>query len=125
MGVLQERIKRHLQLSHLQVALSDADPGRDVQSIAICAGSGGSVLLGADADVYWTGEMSHHEVLAAVAAGKNVVLCGHTNTERPYLDTLAQLLESNLKGLEGQDKAVAEQLRIHVSKEDRHPLDIV
>ncbi|TFY73981.1 hypothetical protein EWM64_g10031 [Hericium alpestre] len=77
MSVLQERIKRHLQLSHLQVALSDADPGRDVQSIAICAGSGGSVLLGTDADVYWTGEMSHHEVLAAVAAGKNVVLCKH------------------------------------------------
>lgn len=27
--------------------------------MAICAGSGGSLLLGVDADVYFTGEMSH------------------------------------------------------------------
>lgn len=34
-------------------------PQKKVQSIAICAGSGGSMLLGQDADVYFTGEMSH------------------------------------------------------------------
>lgn len=33
------------------------------------------MLLGVDADVYLTGEMSHHQVLAAVASGKNVVMC--------------------------------------------------
>lgn len=33
------------------------------------------MLLGVDADVYFTGEMAHHEVLAAVASGHNVVLC--------------------------------------------------
>ena len=32
---------------------------RVVQSIAICAGGGGSVLRGVDADVYFTGEMAH------------------------------------------------------------------
>jgi putative NIF3 family GTP cyclohydrolase 1 type 2 len=31
----------------------------EVHSVAICAGSGGSMLLGVDADVYLTGEMSH------------------------------------------------------------------
>lgn len=35
-----------------------------VTSVAICAGSGGSVLLGVDADVYFTGEMSHVSLLA-------------------------------------------------------------
>ena len=30
-----------------------------IQSVAICAGSGGSMLKDIDADVYWTGEMSH------------------------------------------------------------------
>jgi putative NIF3 family GTP cyclohydrolase 1 type 2 len=44
--------------------------------VAICAGSGGSLLLGVDADVYFTGEMSHvrlpddHEVL-----GSNSYIC--------------------------------------------------
>lgn len=32
---------------------------KSIQSVAICAGSGGSMLLGRDADVYFTGEMSH------------------------------------------------------------------
>jgi putative NIF3 family GTP cyclohydrolase 1 type 2 len=27
------------------------------------------------ADLYFTGEMSHHEVLAAIAKGTSVVLC--------------------------------------------------
>ncbi|KAK0219586.1 hypothetical protein EDD85DRAFT_780476 [Armillaria nabsnona] len=46
----------------------------DVRTIAICAGSGGSMLVGRDADVYLTGEMSHHKVLASVAVGKHVIL---------------------------------------------------
>ena len=33
------------------------------------------MLLGKPADLYWTGEMAHHEVLAAIANGRNVVLC--------------------------------------------------
>ena len=91
-----------------------------MSTIAICAGSGGSMLLGVDADVYFTGEMSHHEVLAAMQSGHNVILCeypfflfplsvrlcpvpclhrlsnggpipgGHTNTERGYLPWLAK-----------------------------------
>ena len=53
----------------------DAALAATVRSVAICAGSGASMLLGHPADVYFTGEMSHHEVLAAVASGHHVVLC--------------------------------------------------
>jgi putative NIF3 family GTP cyclohydrolase 1 type 2 len=35
-----------------------------VRTIALCAGSGGSVLKGAEADIYLTGEMSHVSILA-------------------------------------------------------------
>jgi putative NIF3 family GTP cyclohydrolase 1 type 2 len=34
-----------------------------VGSVAVCAGSGASVLAGVAADLFVTGEMSHHEVL--------------------------------------------------------------
>ena len=34
-----------------------------VSSVAVCAGSGSSVLNGVAADLFVTGEMSHHEVL--------------------------------------------------------------
>ena len=33
-----------------------------VRTVAVCAGSGGSVLAGQQADLLLTGEMSHHEV---------------------------------------------------------------
>ena len=56
---LVERIKRHLGLKYVQVAASPHAPKPSVSSVAICAGSGGSLLLGNEADVYWTGEMSH------------------------------------------------------------------
>ena len=35
---------------------------RQIRSVAICAGSGGSVLADVDADVYLTGEMAHVRV---------------------------------------------------------------
>ena len=98
------------------------------------------MLLGVDADVYFTGEMSHvsqsvqgppaneahfitlqHEVLAAVACGRHVVLCGHTNTERGYLPTLAEKLRSELE----DSRFSGEKVEVHISTEDRHPLDIV
>ncbi|KAF9257328.1 NGG1p interacting factor 3 [Marasmius fiardii PR-910] len=114
-SALQNRIKKlfYIQVG-LGLGLSSSDP---VRTVAICAGSGGSMLLGKDADVYFTGEMSHHEVLAAIAARKHVVLCGHTNTERGYLPILAGKLRQEL-GPEGEAEVL-------VSDADKHPLDIV
>jgi len=82
------------------------------------------MLVGVDADVYFTGEMSHHEVLASAASGRNVILCGHTNTERGYLPLLASKLRAELAKLEGEEKIFA-AASIHISQEDRHPLDFV
>lgn len=86
------------------------------------------MLLGVDADVYFTGEMSHHEVLAAAASGHNVILCGHTNTERGYLPILANKLLVELQNGEatGDHEAPnAKSMEVHVSVEDKHPLFIV
>ena len=41
---------------------------RQVRSVAICAGSGGSVLADVDADVYLTGEMAHVRVFPSFLA---------------------------------------------------------
>ena len=57
---------------------------------------------------------------------------GHTNTERGYLPILAKKLTSELQSeandVFGIDPALASTLRsleVHVSKEDKHPLQIV
>jgi putative NIF3 family GTP cyclohydrolase 1 type 2 len=47
--------------------------------------SGATVLEHAKADLYFTGEMTHHQFLAATAQGTSVIVCRHSNTERGYL----------------------------------------
>ncbi|PBK82611.1 NGG1p interacting factor 3, partial [Armillaria gallica] len=92
---LVDRIKQHLGLLQVQVAYPSGTG--DIRTVAICAGLDGSMLVGRDADVYLTGEMCHHEVLASVTAGRHVILCGHTNTERGFLPVLAERLRKEIQ----------------------------
>ncbi|KAF8799903.1 NGG1p interacting factor 3 [Phlegmacium glaucopus] len=126
MDVLEGRIKSHLKVSQIQVAYHCADKFQStpIRTVAICAGSGGSMLLGREADVYLTGEMTHHEVLASVATGKNVILCGHTNTERGYLPILAAKLHHELQAKEFKDQGLG-AVEVLVSQKDHHPLQFV
>jgi dinuclear metal center YbgI/SA1388 family protein len=124
--VLEKRIKSHLNLSQIMVGypLQTQSRTSPVRSIAICAGSGGSALSGQEADVYFTGEMQHHEVLAAVARGKHVILCGHTNTERGYLPVLAEKLKTEFASQDFGDQDVGD-IEVVISQEDKHPLQFV
>ncbi|MEZ6233854.1 MAG: Nif3-like dinuclear metal center hexameric protein [Phycisphaerales bacterium] len=99
---LAGRLRDHLGVSRTQIALVDqADPPRS--TIGVVAGSGGDALalaIAEQCDVFVTGEMSHHSIVEALHAGVNVILAGHTNTERGYLPRLAKRLASSLSSLE-------------------------
>ena len=85
LSALVGRIKKRLGVQHLEVA-APAGRRRHIKRVGLCAGAGGSLLAEAgDVDAFFTGEMRHHDVLAAQAAGTAVILAGHTQTERPYL----------------------------------------
>ena len=92
-----------------------------VRSIALCAGSGSSVFkeLPQHVDVLFTGELSHHEVLAAVAKGQHVILCGHTNTERGFLGFMRPILQNNLDKELGPSK-----VEVKISTRDDDPIEI-
>lgn len=107
-------VKDHLKLERVRLAL--ADGSKEVKSVAICAGSGGSLLKNVPADLYLTGEMSHHEVLDAVHRGTHVVLCEHSNTERGFLPKWKEVLQKEL-GHQG--------IEISISAQDCDPLTIV
>jgi len=86
----------------------------EIRTAAAVAGSGASVLRGVKADLYLTGEMSHHELLDAVHDDVTVILANHSNTERNYLKVFAdKLLEA------------MPQLDVRVSEADRDPLTFV
>lgn len=81
---LSARLKRRLGVRSLFTGV----PTRvsQVRRVGVSVGAGGSLLEQAgDIDAFITGEMRHHDALAAVERGVAVILAGHTQTERPYL----------------------------------------
>ncbi|XP_008068965.1 NIF3-like protein 1 isoform X2 [Carlito syrichta] len=70
LAAMIDRIKRHLKLSHIRLALG---VGRTL------------------------GEMSHHDVLDASSRGISVILCEHSNTERGFLSDLRDMLGAHLE----------------------------
>ncbi|KAJ7984476.1 hypothetical protein DPEC_G00355220 [Dallia pectoralis] len=111
-----QRMKSHLGLNHLRLALGDQHTLEStVSTVAACAGSGGSILNGVKADLYITGEMSHHEVLDAVATGCSVILSDHSNSERGFLSVIKEKLNVFLP----------KSVTVAISKADRDPLEVV
>ena len=97
--------------------LISGDRDRIIRRVAICAGAGGSMLadaIAAKADLFITGELRHHDVVAAGRAGVSVIATLHTNSERGVLTRLAERLRLATPGVEYQ-----------VSQSDRDPFEIL
>jgi dinuclear metal center YbgI/SA1388 family protein len=120
LDVVVERLRGHLRLGAGAVRVARAVSGvyaNMVSRIGVCPGAGGSLALEAmkaGCEVFVTGEMKHHEVLACVEGGMSVVLAGHTETERAYLPRLAERLAGEMG---------VERGRVVVSSSDRSPVD--
>jgi dinuclear metal center YbgI/SA1388 family protein len=71
------------------------DPERPIRTVALCGGAGKSLIRdakAAGADVYVTGDVGHHDMLAADAMGLAVIDASHYHTERPGTEALAAKL---------------------------------
>ena len=95
-GTLTEPMSARDFAAHVAGVLDTAvrySGDKEVRTVAVCGGSGGDFMLrciGA-ADAYVTGEVRHHEWLAA-AGHINVIEAGHYATEVPVVDTLCTWL---------------------------------
>lgn len=86
---------------------------RLVKKAAVCAGSCGKIIdkvIAAGADLYLTGELKHHQALAAQEAGLTCICLSHTVSERFMLKKLAERL-----------KKLINSITIRVSKKDADP----
>lgn len=87
---LAARVKGALGLDG--VLVSEATDGAEHRRIAVAAGSGSDLLpeaKRAGATAFVTGELRHHDALAAQRAGLDVVCTLHSNSERPAVAALA------------------------------------
>ncbi|KAL7271141.1 NGG1 interacting factor 3 [Rhizina undulata] len=132
LGDLVDRVKSHLNMQHVMVAAAERHHNGSsmIQRIALCAGSGGGMLRKTNADLYFTGELSHHEALAANEKGTSTITCFHSNTERGFLTAvmkpkLHQVLEEEWGKVDACERGTAEGFEVIVSKMDKEPYEIV
>lgn len=115
-AAIAKRLKEFLGVPVVRLApAAGRDPAAPVEVIGVCPGAGAELAPVARDDrcaLFVTGEMKHHEVLAATHAGLGVLLAGHTNTERGYLGRFAEALARAAPGA-----------RFLVSRADRDPLE--
>lgn len=88
------------------------------------------MLNGLDVDLLLTGELSHHEALAAIEQGKCVITAFHSNTERAFLrNVMKRELDVELRAMAKDQDAAELRLEggfeIAVSEVDKDPFEIV
>ena len=88
------------------------EPGRRVRKVALCGGSGASLIHEAarkGADLLVTGDVKYHEAREAEAMGLAVVDAGHFATEWPMVQGLALALRRALEARKFQTEVVEYQ----------------
>lgn len=105
---LEQILKRCRERLQLQGLRYWAPPKTEFSRIAVCSGSGGSLveqaaLLGAE--LFISGDFRYHDFKQAEAAGMGLVDAGHYGTERPAVELISQYLRGRL-AREGYETAV-------------------
>lgn len=96
---LVERLRGALGLQHLLIA---GPLDGEITRAAACAGAAGDLAFVAaarGAGLYLTGELRHHDALAAVKLGMTVVCALHSNSERVALPSYVARLVAAVPGL--------------------------
>lgn len=90
-------VKKRLSATGVRLV---GDPARQVKKVALCGGSGASLLHEAErkgADLLVTADVKYHEAREAEALGIAVIDAGHFSTEYPMVQGLAAQLKVALQ----------------------------
>ncbi|MHB0946846.1 MAG: Nif3-like dinuclear metal center hexameric protein [Sedimentisphaerales bacterium] len=108
-------LKKIKAITGANVAGIVGEKKRLVKKAAVCAGSCNKLIMNVIAegcDLYLTGEIKHHQAIAAAEAGLTVVCLSHTVSERFILKKIAKELQKQIK-----------DVKILASKKDKDPFE--
>ena len=108
MGELPEEMTTEDFAAHIKEALGLSAVrctavSKMLRTVAVVGGAGGDYALAAQAkgaDAFVTGEVKHHEAIAAQQAGLVLYEAGHYHTELPYRERLKAYLDPACPGVE-------------------------
>lgn len=99
LGECAEYVKRKFSLEHVMVY---GDLRTVVNIAAICPGSGKDFMddaIKVGADVYVTGDVSHHMGIDAIAQGVCVIDAGHYGIEKIFIPYMKDFLKKQMPGI--------------------------
>jgi len=97
------------------------DPGKPITTVAVCAGSGGSMMgkvLASGAEVFITGDLKYHDARFAEESGLAVIDIGHFASEKLILEPFGDFLRSKAR-------SEAAELEVFVSRLEEDPFKLV
>jgi len=112
MDKIIERIKRHTGAKVIGFVGKEK---RLVKKAAVCAGACGKIIntvIASGCDLYLTGELKHHQALAAQEAQMTCICLSHSVSERFILKKFRRQLQKELK-----------KVTIKISKKDMDPFN--
>lgn len=96
---LAQTVKRVFGIPFVTVYKGGSNYSQAVKKTAVCPGAGGSTLneaLRQGAEVYITGDISHHEGIDAVANNMAVIDAGHYGVEHIFMEFMEPFLREYL-----------------------------
>ncbi len=84
-------VKKAFGLEQTRAVISDDRP---IKRVALCTGSGASMIKDVTADLFLTGDIKYHDAMEAKALGLNMIDIGHYESERFFGEILAPYLKN-------------------------------
>ena len=78
-------------LTHVKSVIAH---NREIRRVALCTGSGASMINEVDADLFLTGDIKYHDAMEAKMLGLNMIDIGHFESERFFGEILAEDLKN-------------------------------
>ncbi|MBE6761336.1 MAG: Nif3-like dinuclear metal center hexameric protein [Ruminococcaceae bacterium] len=105
-GELKENMSADALAEYVKASLGGnvryTDGGKNIKTVAVCGGSGGSELIFAmnSADAFVTADVKHKIFIEANAKGFTLLDAGHFHTENVIVNPLTELLNKQINGVQ-------------------------
>jgi len=86
-----QEIAKAFGLTYVKCVVADE---KQIKRVALCTGSGASMIKDVEADLFLTGDIKYHDAMEAKALGLNMIDIGHFESERFFGEILAPYLKN-------------------------------
>jgi dinuclear metal center YbgI/SA1388 family protein len=89
--IFSNEVAKAFGLTHVKCVVANE---KQIKRVALCTGSGASMIKDVEADLFLTGDIKYHDAMEAKALGLSMIDIGHFESERFFGEILAPYLKN-------------------------------